>query len=235
MEVYLMKILPALTTSRTISFLLPAVIGLMTASAMAFDYFEIFGEPKPIYLSTSQEAGTLSGHPEWKCEMTSNQSHVDGPITYRCLSLYGEEHFMVCHYAQHYSSYHVPSFDSGCSLPGSSIVSILPYGKMPGSFMDVNSLPNWQCGEIVSEHELKQAMLIWGAIETESQENSSKGVSHQLPEWKCMKVSDQSAIDGALQFECRSLYGEVETIACSSQEENCALPGPIRIRKDSIG
>ena len=133
---------------------------------------------------------------EWKCQKVADQSHIDGPISYACRSIYGENTPFSC------SVYPVSSchemhrrenvFYSGRIPTNEPSLSLSQYTRGSGYiYISVNYSR--------SPESFKSKFGRFPTI------NKNQNV---IPEWKCTRLADQNGTEPRIRYSCRSLYGE---------------------------
>ena len=179
--------------------------------------------------------------PEWQCQVISDDSWVDGPIVHKCRSVYGEIETIRCS----------PRFPESCILPTDLQDNWLEsigdsWWESSEDSAPKHALPEWQC-QVISDDSwvdgpiVHKCRSVYGEIETircspwfpercilpTDEWNLYRNMAPimVISEWKCKVTRDDSWDDGSIVHECRSVYGEIETINCSSQlPERCILP-----------
>lgn len=159
---------------------------------------------------------------EWKCEKFVDQSHIDGPISYACGSIYGENTSFSCSVNPVSSCQEmrrgVNVFYSGGISTNEPSLSLSQYTR--GAEYIYISV-NYSGASEFSESKSGQFPAI----------NKNQNV---IPEWKCTRLNDQDGTEPRISYSCRSLYGEVVLLESNPFVKSEKVKFKIEIKKTLI-
>ena len=165
--------------------------------------------------------------PEWRCKIIADYRSFDGPAIRECRSQYGEFQRLACNPRD--PDCHFAGRRTGLGI-GAKFrpLETMPWPLRPKPDSDSSrapgSLPLPGC---------RSAAHATGSMQFAScgrPNNARPEFLLPLPEWKCRIVSDNSAWDGEIVYNCKSLYGETRRIFCNPRDiEGCRLPASPRV------